>query len=197
MGSRSLPTPSSEAPVRRCAAQPARPPLGMPRRTWCCVLGGIRSASGAAGAALQDGRGGSSRRARRAPARRASGRGRSSRRTMLLLPYLLSPSASPPPLDFVCQAVAKSIKRRAALQRRVPHLPHFFHSGVTKKAAPSVNRAAEAARLASVTNTDSSRPPTAPQSCDLVVVGGGIIGLACCDRLGPITTAEPSEQPAS
>jgi 2-hydroxyglutarate dehydrogenase len=97
---------------------------------------------------------------------------------MLSLPSLLSPSASPPAFVFVCQAAPQSIKRRAALQRGVPHLPYFFHFGVTKKAAPSVNRAAEAARLASVTNTDSSRPPTAPQSCDLVVVGGGIIGLA-------------------
>jgi hypothetical protein len=110
---------------------------------------------------------------------------------------LLSPSNSPPPLDLVCQAATESIKRRSSLQRRVPHLPYFFHSGVTKKAAPSVNRAAAAARLSSVSKTDSSRPPTAPQSCDLVVVVGGIIGLACCNQLGPITTAEPSEQPAS
>ncbi len=97
---------------------------------------------------------------------------------MLSLPWLLAPLASPPTFVFVCQAAAKSIKRRASLQRRVPHLPYFFHFWVTKKAAPSVNRAAEAASLGAVTSIRSARPRAAPQSCDLVVVGGGIIGLA-------------------
>jgi (S)-2-hydroxyglutarate dehydrogenase len=41
-----------------------------------------------------------------------------------------------------------------------------------------VNRAAEAASLGDVTRAGSERPPAAPQSCGLVVVGGGIIGLA-------------------
>lgn len=118
---------------------------------WCCVLGGIRSASGAAVAALQDDRGGRSRRGRQAPARRASGRGRSNRRTMLLLPSLISPLASPPAFVSVCQAEPQSIKRRAALQRRVPHLPYFFHFGVTNKAAPSVNRALDVAMLDAAT----------------------------------------------
>jgi len=41
-----------------------------------------------------------------------------------------------------------------------------------------VNRAAEAATLSAVSSTDSTRPPAVPASCDLIVVGGGIIGLA-------------------
>ena len=97
---------------------------------------------------------------------------------MLSLPWLLAPLASPPAFVFVCQAAPQSIKRRTALQRRVPHLPYFFHFGVTNKAAPSVNRAAEAARLGGVTSVGSERPIAAPESCDLAVVGGGIIGLA-------------------
>ena len=41
-----------------------------------------------------------------------------------------------------------------------------------------MNRAAEAATLNAVSSTDSSRPPSTPQRCDLIVVGGGIVGLA-------------------